>query len=164
MVTAAVQFYDVVLWLHITAVVLAFGPTFGYAVFQTVAERFDPRAVPTVMRAMSVIDRYIVTPASIVVLGAGIYLTAERYDFGEVFVNVGMVAVIVLLGLVHGFFLPAERKLAELARRDVEAAGGEPKLSDEYWALSKRTGVIGTVAGLIVILTIYMMTAKPFVG
>jgi len=159
----AVQFYDVVVWLHITAAVLAFGPTFGYAFFQTVAERTDPRAVPTVMRAMSMIDRFLVTPGALVVIAAGLYLTIDRFEFSDVFVGVGIVAALGLLGLVHGFFLPAERKLTELAERDIEAArGGEVELSDEYLAISKRTGQIGTLAGLIVILTIYFMTAKPF--
>ena len=160
---AAVQFYDVVVWLHITAAVLAFGPTFGYAFFQTVAERTDPRAVPAVMRAMSMIDRFLVTPGILVVIAAGLYLTIDRFEFSDVFVGVGILAAIVLLGLVHGFFGPAERKLTELAERDIESAGGgEVKLSDEYLAISKRTGQIGTLAGLIVILTIYFMTAKPF--
>jgi len=160
---AAVQFYDVVVWLHITAAVLAFGPTFGYAFFQTVAERTDPRAVPAVMRAMSMIDRFLVTPGILVVIAAGLYLTIDRFEFSDVFVGVGILAAIVLLGLVHGFFGPAERKLIELAERDIAAAGGgEVKLSDEYLAISKRTGQIGTLAGLIVILTIYFMTAKPF--
>ena len=163
MITAEVQFYDVVLFFHIAAAVLAFGPTFGYAIFQTVAERVDPRAIPTVMRAMTVTDRYLVTPASIVVLAAGIYLVADRWEFDAFFVSAGLVAIIALLGLVHGFFIPHERKLAALAERDAAASGtGEPKLSDEYWTVSKQVGIVGTVAGLIVILTIYFMTAKPF--
>jgi uncharacterized membrane protein len=163
MSVAAVSFYDVVVWLHITAAILAFGPTFGYAFFQTVAERTDPRAVPAVMRAMSMVDRYLVTPGAIVLIVAGIYLTADRWEFGDAFVGFGILAAIALLGLVHGFFQPAERRLAALAERDAAAAGGgEVKLSDEYMAISKRTGQVGTLAGLIVIVTVYFMTAKPF--
>lgn len=163
MIAANVQFYDVVVWLHISAAILAFGPTFGYAFFQTIAERTDPRAIPTVMRAMSTIDRYMVTPGILVLIAAGIYLTADRWEFSDAFVGAGIVLALILLGLVHGFFLPAERQAAELAERDIAAAGdGEVKLSDEYMAISKRTGQIGTLAGLIVILTVYLMAAKPF--
>ena len=163
MITATVQFYDVVVWVHITAAIVAFGPTFGYAFFQMVAERTDPRSVPTVMSAMSMIDRYLVTPGVLVVIAAGIYLTIDRWDFGDPFVGFGILAALVLLGLGHGFFLPAERKLTEMARRDIAAAGdGEVKLGDDYMALSKRTGQIGTFAGLLVIITVYFMTAKPF--
>lgn len=163
MIAANVQFYDVVVWLHISAAILAFGPTFGYAFFQTIAERTNPRAVPTVMRTMSTIDRVMVTPGILVLIAAGIYLAADRWEFSDAFIGAGIVLALILLGLVHGFFMPAERKLAELAERDIAAAGdGEVKLSDEYMAISKRTGQIGTLAGLIVILTVYLMAAKPF--
>ncbi|MEO8092046.1 MAG: DUF2269 family protein [bacterium] len=163
MIAANVQFYDVVVWVHISAAILAFGPTFGYAFFQAIAERTDPRAVPTVMRTMSTIDRVMVTPGILVLIAAGIYLTADRWEFSDAFVGAGIVLALILLGFVHGFFGPAERKLAELAERDIAAAGdGEVKLSDEYMVISKRTGRMGTLAGLIVILAVYLMTAKPF--
>ena len=159
----AVQFYDVVLWLHITAAVLAFGPTFGYAIIQTVAERTDPRAIPAIMRGFSTVDRYMVTGGSLVLIAAGLYLTIDAWEFSDAFVSFGIVAILVLLGLLHGFFLPNERKLAALAERDAAASpAGEVKLSDEYWAASKRVGQIGTLAGIIIILTLYFMTAKPF--
>lgn len=163
MMVASVQFYDVVVWVHITAVVLAFGPTFGYAFMQAVAERHDPRSIPTMMRGFSNIDRYLGTPAALVLLAAGLYLTIDRWEFGDFYISFGLGAIIVLLGLAHGFFIPHERKLAEMAERDVKASGGgEVQLSEEYWTLSKRVGRIGILAGLLVIFTIYFMSAKPF--
>ena len=39
MIAAAVTFYNVVVWLHISAVVLAFGPTFAYGIFIALARR-----------------------------------------------------------------------------------------------------------------------------
>ncbi len=163
MPAATVQFYDVVLFFHISGVVLAFGPMFGYAVIQAVAERTNPRSVPTVMQGFSTVDRFLVTPASILVLATGVYLTVDAWSFGDFFVNAGLISVIVLLGLLHGFFLPRERKLAALAERDIADAGaGDVKLSPEYVTASRLAGRVGTIAGLIVILTIYFMTAKPF--
>jgi hypothetical protein len=45
----------------------------------------------------------------------------------------------------------------------VAAAGdGEVQLSDEFHALKRRVGQVGTFAGILIILTIYVMTAKPF--
>ena len=35
--TATVQFYDVVVFFHILAVVIGFGPTFAYAAYLTIA-------------------------------------------------------------------------------------------------------------------------------
>jgi len=40
--------YKILLFLHILAVVLAFGPTFGYGFFFSVAPQY-PKAVPALM-------------------------------------------------------------------------------------------------------------------
>jgi uncharacterized membrane protein len=158
----AVQTYDVVEFVHVAAVVLAFGPTFGYAFFQTIAERSHPRSVPYVMRVFTRIDRTLVTPGMLVVLAAGIYLTADRWEFSDLFVVVGLVAIIALLAFAHGFFIRTEGALAELAERDIAASGsGEVTFSDEYWKLSKRVAIIGALAGLIVMVTIFFMVVKP---
>jgi len=72
------------------------------------------------------------------------------------------VAIIALLAFAHGFFLRAERALAELAERDIAAAGsGDVTFSDEYWTLSKRVAIMGTLAGLIVMVTVFFMVVKP---
>ena len=46
MITTAVQFYDVIVFAHILAVVLAFGPTYAYPVFLAVAEKTVPGRYP----------------------------------------------------------------------------------------------------------------------
>jgi hypothetical protein len=159
---AAVTGYDIGLFVHVAAVVLAFGPTFGYAIFQVVTERTNPRGVPTMWRATENTTNFLVTPAAILALAAGLYLTIDRWDFGFLFVNVGLVAIIVLLGLAHGFFNPRGRKAIELAERDIAAAGtGEVTFSDEYWSVSRQIAQVGSVAGLIILVTIFFMTVQP---
>ena len=60
-------------------------------------------------------------------------------------------------------FIPGERRALELSTRDIERSGpGEVKLSEEFDAVNGRLAKVGTLAGLIVILTIYFMAAKPF--
>jgi hypothetical protein len=162
MLTSAVAFYDVVLFVHILAVVLAFGPTFAYPVFLAVAERSDPRALPAVGRAIHAWDR-IGAIMLVVIIAAGLYLTIDRWSFSDFFISWGMLAVIVLGGLSGGYFMPRTKRLVALGERDIAASGeGEVKFSAEFQALNKQVGKVGTVAGLIVILTIYVMTAQPF--
>jgi hypothetical protein len=159
---AAVTGYEIGVFVHIAAIVLAFGPTFGFAFFQAVTERTNPRGVPTMWRATEIADNFLVTPAAILALAAGLYLTIDAWDFADLFVNVGLIAIIVLLGLVHGFFNPRGRKAIELADRDIAAAGtGEVTFSDEYWAVSKQIAQVGTLAGIIILVTIFFMTVKP---
>ena len=61
---------------------------------------------------------------------------------------------------MHGFFAPRTRQAVKLAERDLGA--GDRKLSSEFDELSAKLSKVGGIAGLIVVLTIYVMTAKPF--
>jgi uncharacterized membrane protein len=160
---ASIEFYDVVVFVHVAAVVLAFGPTFGYAFFQGVAERYFPRSIPNVMRAMRTIDRFLVIPGLLVILAAGIYLVLDGpWDFSDGFVGVGTAVVVLLLAFQFAFFGPTEHRLAALAERDIAAAGtADVELSDEYWAASKRSAIGGSLAGVLVLIAIFFMTVKP---
>jgi uncharacterized membrane protein len=151
--------YKIAAFLHILAVVLAFGPTFGYALFFSVAPQF-PRATPAILAGVQRCDRYLVNPGMIVLLLAGIYLLSDGpWETGDAFIGVGFLAIIVLFGLQHGFFQPQTRKAKELAERDLKAGD---TLSDEFEAVSERLGKVGGLAGLIVVVTIFFMSYKPF--
>jgi uncharacterized membrane protein len=153
--------YKIVLFLHVLAVVLAFGPTFGYAFFFSVAPQY-PSATPAILAGVQKVDRYLVNPGMVVLLLAGIGLLAASdgaWDTSDVFVAVGFVAIIALFGLQHGFFQPQTQKAKELAERDLKAGG---TLSPEFEAVSQRLGQVGGIAGVIVVVAIFFMTYKPF--
>jgi hypothetical protein len=157
----AVEFYNVVTFFHILAVVLAFGPTFVYGVFITFAVREGGAGVPAIGRAILAWDRIAVTLGMVVVLLTGIYLVSDGpWEASDFFVSWGFVAILILFGLTHGFFVPRTRQSIELAERDL--GPGDGKLSSEFDTLSAKVARVGGIAGLIVVLTIYVMTAKPF--
>jgi hypothetical protein len=159
---AEIRLYDVALFVHVTAVVVALGPTFAYPFFQTVVERVSPRSVPAMLRAMHTATRYLVTPGLLVVLVSGMYLTADGWDFRQRFVVVGLAIIVVLIILGATFFDRHEARLIELAARDVGAGGvGEVELSDEYWKVSKRFARVGMAASLLVLVAMFFMTVKP---
>jgi uncharacterized membrane protein len=158
-VLADVTAYNLGLFVHILAVVVAFGPTFAYGVFIGFAELRAPASAPAVLRAVNMTNRLMVTPAMILVLAAGIYLMVKGdFDAGDSWITVGFVAIVLLFGLVHGFFLPQGRKAVEMAERDL-AAGGE--LGAEYRRLSARIARVGQLAGLIVVVAMFFMVVKP---
>jgi Predicted integral membrane protein (DUF2269) len=153
--------YKIALFLHILAVVLAFGPTFGYGIFFSVAPQ-HPRAVPAILSGIQRCDRYLVNPGMIVLLLAGIYLLIagdDAWSSGDAFVTLGFLAIIVLFGLQHAFFRPQTAKALELAERDLKA--GE-EFSPEFEEISQRLSQVGMFAGIIVVVTIFFMTYKPF--
>ena len=153
--------YKIALFLHILAVVLAFGPTFGYGILFSVLPD-HPRATPALLAGIQRIDRYLVTPGMVVVLLAGIYLiigSDDAWDGSEAFITVGFIAIIALFGLQHGFFRPQTAKAKALAERDLKAGD---TLSAEFEEVSRRLGTVGPIAGLIVVVTIFFMAYKPF--
>lgn len=161
MVTATVTFYGVVLFVHISAVVIGFGPTFAYGAYMATAQREGGGSSATIARTMVLWDRTALTASMILILLTGIYLGSDGpYGMGSFFVSWGFVAILVLFGLGHGFFIPRNKRAVELAERDMASPGG--KLSAEFEAVSGQIAKGGMLAGLIVLLTIYVMTAKPF--
>ncbi|MBS1878264.1 MAG: DUF2269 family protein [Actinobacteria bacterium] len=153
--------YKIALFFHILAVVVAFGPTFGYAFLFSVAPQF-PRATPALLRGIQRIDRYLVNPGMVILLIAGIVLMADAssiWSGSSFFIVWGFIAIVALFGIQHGYFQPAVRKAIDLADRDLEA--GE-ELSPEFEALSKQYGQVGTIAGVLVVVTIFFMVYKPF--
>ncbi len=161
--TIGVMFYDVVVWLHVSAVVLAFGPTFAFGIYFAVGARKHPRGIPAILESQIAISRSLVTLGGVLVLITGLYLTGERFDFSDFFVAWGILAIVALLGLTHGFFLPNDKQALRVVNRDIEASGqGEFEPSQEFMDTSGRNAKMGPVAGLIIILTIYVMAAKPF--
>ncbi len=158
MVLADITGYSVGLFIHILAVVLAFGPTFGYGILFSVLPNY-PRATPALLAGIQKIDRFLVSPGLVVVLLAGIYVMSEgNWESSELFITVGFIAVIALFGLQHGFFRPQTAKAKALAERDLKAGD---TLSAEFEEVSRRLGTVGPIAGLIVVVAIFFMTVKP---
>lgn len=159
---AAVEFINVVLFVHILGVVLWIGPTYGYAFFIATAESAHPRAIPAVMESIVKIDRTLGNVGALLVIASGIYLVEDiGWSYGDFFISWGFAAWIIFIGLAHAYFAPKSRELRELSIRDL-GESGEGTLSDEYTALSKQVAMVGTFAGIVAALTIYVMAAKPF--
>jgi hypothetical protein len=161
MAVHAVAFWQIVLAVHIMAVVLGFGITFAYPFFGAVGARMDPRAMPWYHRMQSVIGQRLISPGLLVTLLAGIYLASKLHQWSAFYVQWGLAVAIVIGALAGMFFTPSEKKLAELAERDIDAAsGGAVTWSSEYEALSKRVAVVGAAANVVILITIYLMTVQ----
>jgi len=157
----AVVFWQIVLAVHIAAVVVAFGITFAYPLIGAAGSRMDARAMPWFHRVQDLIGKRLISPALLIVVIAGIYLASELHQWHAFYVQWGLGAAIVLGGLGGAYFGPKERKLAELAERDIEASGGrEVQWSDEYLALNRQVAIVGALSSLLVLVTIYFMTVQ----
>lgn len=154
----AVSAYDVVLAIHIMAVVVTFGAVFAYPIMFRVAAKADPRSLPLIHRIETTLERTLVNGGLVVVVGAGIFLATDGKHWSEFFVQWGIGAALVIGGLVGAVMIPASKRAQALAERDL-AAGGE--MSAEYQAVTRRLAIVGSSLSVLVLLTIFFMAIKP---
>jgi uncharacterized membrane protein len=161
-VPPGVTTYDVVLAVHIMAVVIAFGWTFSLPIVYLVAAKRDPRSLPVLHRIELLISRFLLNPALTVVVAAGIFLASDGHHWNEFFVQWGLGAAIVIGGLVGAILMPAAKRAEAAARADLEGyAGGEFRPGEDYRRATRTLNTVGSLASLLVLLTILFMAIKP---
>ncbi len=158
----AVTFYNVILGVHIMAVVVAFGVTFAYPILFTLAARHGPSSLPLLHRIEYTIDRYLINPGLLVVILAGIYLASKGHYWSQFFVQWGLGVAIVLGALIGAVMVPTAKRAEQLATRDVAAStGAQIEMSSEYGALARRLATVGSLMSGLVLVTILLMAIKP---
>jgi hypothetical protein len=155
----AASLFEIVLAIHIMAVVVAFGVTFAYPIMFAVAARHDPRGLPLMHRVEYTIERMLINPGLLVVILAGVYLASKGHFWSDFFVQWGLGAAIVIGALIGSVMIPTAKRAELAATRDVAAAAtdGQIVMSDEYRALVKRLTVVGSGLSLLVLVTILFM-------
>jgi uncharacterized membrane protein len=156
----AIEFYNVVLALHIMAVAFAFGVVLAYPVIVPWMRRTHPATMPTFHALQERLGKLVISPGLGVVVLAGIYLASKGHYWSEVWVSVPLVIAIVLGALGGMFFGPTEKKLSELATRDLGTGGGA--LGAEYDVVLARWTLVANVGAALVLVAIFFMAAKPF--
>jgi hypothetical protein len=161
----AVTFYTLALAIHIAAVVIAFGVTFAYPVMYAVGIGAEPRSMPGLHRIQDAVGKFVISPFLGLALLAGIYLASKLHTWSDFYVPWGIVVIVILGALGGAFFAPRERRLAELAERDIAAAdqaspGGEIVFGTEYKRIRLQLFRVNVIANVLILLTIYFMTAQ----
>ena len=160
---ATVDAYNISLFLHISAVVIGFGATYAEAIMFPVAQKVGNQHLPYIHHLGLAINQRLATPAMVVILITGIYQVSDDpgdvIGFDDAWVSATFVILIILGGLLGGYFVPTDRKLAEMAERDL--AGGTGEMSAEYQQRAKQIGMVGALAGVLVLLAIFLMVTKP---
>jgi hypothetical protein len=157
-VLVAVTLYEVVLALHILAVVFAFGATFAYPVLLGAVTKADPRALPALYRALHAISQRVIMPGVAAIVVFGIYLASHLHLWHTFFVQWG-IGVSIVIGAVEGMYLgPREKRLIEVADRDVAgSSAGEVTFGAEHDSLVRQVGGVGALMDLLVVITIFFM-------
>jgi uncharacterized membrane protein len=155
---ASITAYSVSSFIHVSAVIVGFGATFAEAVTFPVAMKLDKRHLPYVHKLHLFINQRLASPALVVILITGLYQVSKGdWSFGDVWISLSFLIVIVLGGLLGGYFIPTDRKLGAQVEKEL-AAGGE--LSADYLAQVRREGVFGTITGVLILLAVFLMVTK----
>jgi Predicted integral membrane protein (DUF2269) len=163
MTFAEIDAYSLSVFLHVSAVVVGFGATFAEAIMFPVAMKAGVRHLPYLHKLQLAINQRLATPALVIVILTGIYQTTERWEWSEGWISATFAIVIVIGGLLGGYFIPADRRLGAMVEREIAAADGrEVVLSDEYQRGARREGMVGALTGVLLIAAIFLMVTKPF--
>jgi uncharacterized membrane protein len=151
--------YDISVFVHVSAVVVGFGATFGEAVMFPVAMKVGQRHLPYVHHLQLAINQRLASPALGLIIVTGIYQTLDRdWGFGSFWISATFLIALVLGGMIGAYFIPTDRRLAVQAQQELDETG---KVSDEYLRQARTEGIVGAVAGLLVIAAIFLMVTKP---
>jgi hypothetical protein len=162
-VIGAVTSSNVSLFLHITAIVVGLGVTFVEAFTYPLAAQLGPRYFPFVHRLGLFINKWVATPAMVIVLATGFYQVADaELSLGEFWISGTITIAIVILGLAGAYFIPVDKRMIAMADEAVAAAGPrEPVITEEHQRLMRQHGIVGAATGVLVIVAIFLMTTKP---
>jgi hypothetical protein len=152
-VPAEITFYDVVLWIHITAVVTAFGALFAYPVFLAVNTKAPLAERANFHRLQIAFSQRVTGPTIGVVLLAGIYLASDAHLWSQAWVIVGLVLLGVIAGLGATVLRRNERRLVACSEAGDETGYAAALGSVQAWT---------AVTIVLIVVTIFFMTAKPF--
>lgn len=161
----ALAVYDVALAVHIMAVVAAFGLPLAYPLLVPYARRHHPQAMPAVHDIQFKFNNRITATGTVVILLVGGYLAADIDALGEVWVIVPLIILFVIGGIGGAVVVPSTKKLAELAQRDVSRAGAPGDavtFSEEYEREYAKYMNAERLLGVLVLVAIFFMAAKPF--
>jgi uncharacterized membrane protein len=151
--------YEISVFVHVSAVVVGFGATFAEAIMFPVAMKAGVRHLPYVHQLQLAINQRFAGPALALIIVTGIYQTIDGdWGFGSFWISATFLIAFVLGGMSGAYFIPTDRRLATMVQRDIDE-GGQP--SDEYLREARREGIVGAVAGLLVIIAIFLMVTKP---
>ena len=151
--------YEISVFVHISAVVVGFGATFAEAIMFPVAMRAGVRHLPYVHQLQLAINQRFAGPALGLIILTGIYQTIDGdWGFGSFWISATFLIALILGGMNGAYFVPTDRRLGPLVQRDLDE-GGQP--SEDYLRQARTEGIVGAVAGLLVIAAIFLMVTKP---
>lgn len=142
--------YNLMLLLHILAVIVAFAPSFVWPILRVRLRKQGTSTLPSEVGSQIAPTNFLVHGPAVLVAGLlGIFsllLSDEAYEFSQTWVSTAFVLWFLMLGVLFLGVIPAERKAAD--------AGDTP-------GADARVNMFGGMLHLLLILMLVDMIWKP---
>jgi len=158
MFLALIDVYNVVLFVHILAVVVGFGVIFTYPLLDAYVRRTNVVELVVLHRIQVFLTSRLIQPALLVILVAGLYLASDRWHMSDPWISATFAILIVIGGLAGAVIAPTEKRLLALAQRELRA-GAPP--SDAYEREAIKLARFGGLVLLLIVVAIFLMVTKP---
>ena len=163
--------YDVVLMLHLLAVIVGFGTVMLNGIRGAEAKkRPGPGglAIGESGHKVNSIAEYFIY--AVPVFGIGLVLMSDdNWTFGQTWVWLSLVLYVIGIAVSHAVLIPAEKRMNALAAELVAAgpppagapAGGPPPQVIEMEGLEKKLAPAGAFLNVLVVVVVFLMVFKP---
>jgi uncharacterized membrane protein len=151
-------FYSAVKALHIMAAFAAYGLPFAYPFLLPYLHRHHPEALPGVHTIQHRLNIILTGPGTVLLFVFGTYMATKDHLWGQTWVDVP-IAILAVIVVGGGLIVRWTGELATLSTTDLAAS---TSFSPQYSATYRRYMATETTLGLLVLIAIFFMTAKPF--
>jgi uncharacterized membrane protein len=151
-------FYSAIKAFHIMAAFAAYGLPFAYPFLLPYLHRHHPRALPGVHDIQHRLNKVLTGPGTVLLFIFGAYMATKDHLWSEPWVDVP-IAILAVIVVAGGLIVRWTGELATLSTTDLSSG---TTFSAEYSATYRRYMLTETTLGLLVLIAIFFMTAKPF--
>ena len=139
--------------IHVLAAVFWVGGAFVLNVAMTLAAR-QPEPAPrlSAFRLAAFLAPRVFLPLAVIVLATGIWLTADYYDFADLWITLGMIGLITAITIGLGYLRPRARR----AIAAIEQGAGPPPPGTRNWV-----PIVGQLNLLLLSAVVVIMVIKP---
>jgi uncharacterized membrane protein len=146
--------YDAVKAFHIMAVVAGYGLPLSYPLLLPYVRRRHPEAMAGLHDVQHRLNQRLTGPMTVAILVFGAYMASRHHLWGEAWVVVPLAILVVIGALGGAVVVPATARMSELARADLGGA--------EYARVYRRYMAAEVLLGVLVLVAVFFMAAKPF--
>lgn len=147
----AVTRTDVLVTIHIVAVVVGFGGALAYPLWFRMIREGNPEQRAFFHRAQARLGMLLIGPAIIVIFGTGAYLATDSDLWGEGWILIPTAILVVILVLGAGVLGPSEERLSRDAERGDRRA---------YEVVFRRVKLVTWFLTVLVVAATFLMVAR----